>query len=204
MTTIPITSAKLNVVFPQGKLPAIDPARPEFMLDLGGVKICAASIRKRLASWPSTPAALSYRAGSWSRAASSAWWMPDFPGSIPRPSKSAPRRPPMSDLFAEIRTARQTLRCEENRTHEAAIELRNCKDREKKAKKELDALLDELETGQSRYTLPGFDRPGVPPANGNGAHDDHQEPTDTARPKPKRRPKPCPASPEPQSPGTAG
>ena len=41
MTTIPITSAKLNVVFPQGKLPAIDPARPEFMLDLGGVKICA-------------------------------------------------------------------------------------------------------------------------------------------------------------------
>jgi hypothetical protein len=36
---IPITSAKLNVVFPEGKLPAIDPGAPEFILELGGVAI---------------------------------------------------------------------------------------------------------------------------------------------------------------------
>jgi hypothetical protein len=39
MTRIPITSAKLNVVFPEGKLPAIDPADPAFVLMLGGVEI---------------------------------------------------------------------------------------------------------------------------------------------------------------------
>lgn len=32
----------------------------------------------------------------------------------------------------------------------------------------LDALLDELETGQSRYPLPGFDRLELPPEGGNG------------------------------------
>jgi len=75
-----------------------------------------------------------------------------------------------TDLISEIRAARALLRDEENRTHEAAIELRNCKDREKKAKVELDRLLDELETGVSRYTLPGFDRLDIPAAAGNGQH----------------------------------
>ena len=41
-------------------------------------------------------------------------------------------------------------------------------DRERKARKELDALLDELETSQSRYPLPGFDRLELPPEGGNG------------------------------------
>lgn len=34
-----IPSAKLTVVFPEGKLPAIDPADPAFVLVLGGVEI---------------------------------------------------------------------------------------------------------------------------------------------------------------------
>ena len=59
----------------------------------------------------------------------------------------------MPDLIAQIRAARAVLRAEEGRTHDAAVELRNCKDREKRAKLELDALLDELETGRSRYPL---------------------------------------------------
>jgi hypothetical protein len=41
MNRITIQGAKLNVVFPEGKLPAIDPANPEFVLDLGGVEIHA-------------------------------------------------------------------------------------------------------------------------------------------------------------------
>jgi hypothetical protein len=36
-----IPSAKLSVVFPEGFLPAIDPATPEFALVLGGVEIGA-------------------------------------------------------------------------------------------------------------------------------------------------------------------
>ena len=39
MKRIPIASAKLNVVFPEGKLPAINPGDPAFVLDLGGVEI---------------------------------------------------------------------------------------------------------------------------------------------------------------------
>jgi hypothetical protein len=39
LTRITITSAKLNVVFPEGKLPAISPNNPEFTLDLGGTEI---------------------------------------------------------------------------------------------------------------------------------------------------------------------
>jgi hypothetical protein len=75
-----------------------------------------------------------------------------------------------TDLIAEIRSARARLRSEENRTHDAAIELQNCKRREKQAKGELDALLDELESGQSRYPLPGFDPLEIPePEGGNGA-----------------------------------
>jgi hypothetical protein len=34
-----IVNAKLSVVFPEGKLPAIDPADPAFVLVLGGVEI---------------------------------------------------------------------------------------------------------------------------------------------------------------------
>jgi len=36
---IDIGSAKLNVVFPEGKLPAIDPNNPSFTLVLGGFEI---------------------------------------------------------------------------------------------------------------------------------------------------------------------
>jgi hypothetical protein len=34
-----IASAKLSVVFPEGKLPTIDPADPAFVLVLGGLEI---------------------------------------------------------------------------------------------------------------------------------------------------------------------
>jgi len=64
-----------------------------------------------------------------------------------------------AQVLAAIRSARARLREEENRTHEAAIELRNCKEREKKAKVELDRLLDELETGVPTQPQPGLDRP---------------------------------------------
>ena len=37
--TIPISSAKINVLFKAGQLPSIDPANPEFALDLGGMRI---------------------------------------------------------------------------------------------------------------------------------------------------------------------
>ena len=63
-------------------------------------------------------------------------------------------RPPMSDLIGEIRSARQLLREEESRTHDAAIELQNCKQRERKARGELDALLDALEGGERCPLLP--------------------------------------------------
>ena len=39
MRRLDIASAKLSVVFPEGKLPAIDPADPAFVLVLGGVEI---------------------------------------------------------------------------------------------------------------------------------------------------------------------
>jgi hypothetical protein len=39
MNRIDIGSAKLNVVFPEGKLPAIDPNNPSFVLALGGFEI---------------------------------------------------------------------------------------------------------------------------------------------------------------------
>jgi hypothetical protein len=41
MRRLYIPSAKLSVVFPEGFLPAIDPATPEFALVLGGVEIGA-------------------------------------------------------------------------------------------------------------------------------------------------------------------
>ncbi len=39
MKRIDIPSAKLTVVFPEGKLPAIDPANPVFVLVLGSLEI---------------------------------------------------------------------------------------------------------------------------------------------------------------------
>ena len=39
MNRIEIASAKLNVVFREGSLPAISPDDPSFLLDLGGVQI---------------------------------------------------------------------------------------------------------------------------------------------------------------------
>jgi hypothetical protein len=38
MRRLDIVNAKLSVVFPEGKLPAIDPADPAFVLVLGGVE----------------------------------------------------------------------------------------------------------------------------------------------------------------------
>jgi hypothetical protein len=39
MKRVDIVSAKLSVVFPEGKLPAIDPVNPAFVLVLGGLEI---------------------------------------------------------------------------------------------------------------------------------------------------------------------
>ncbi len=39
MKRINITSAKMSVVFPEGKLPAIDPNNPEFLLLLGSMEV---------------------------------------------------------------------------------------------------------------------------------------------------------------------
>jgi hypothetical protein len=39
MKRIDITNAKLAIVFPEGKLPALDPADPAFVLALGGIEI---------------------------------------------------------------------------------------------------------------------------------------------------------------------
>ena len=41
MTTLTITSAKLNIVLPAGKLPDVDPQDPRIVVDLGGTKIYA-------------------------------------------------------------------------------------------------------------------------------------------------------------------
>jgi hypothetical protein len=54
MRRIDIGSAKLAVVFPEGKLPAIDPNDPAFVLQLGGFQIAAkvnAKATRKLASW---------------------------------------------------------------------------------------------------------------------------------------------------------
>ena len=39
MKRVDIASAKLTVIFPAGKLPAIDPADPAFVLVIGGLEI---------------------------------------------------------------------------------------------------------------------------------------------------------------------
>jgi hypothetical protein len=51
---IDIGSAKLAVVFPEGKLPGIDPASPEFVLFLDGFQIAAKvnpKAARKLAAW---------------------------------------------------------------------------------------------------------------------------------------------------------
>ncbi len=71
-----------------------------------------------------------------------------------------------NELITQIRAARQLLRQEEERTHDAAVELQNCRKREKSARGELDALLDTLEKGvDPRYPL----FPEQPQANGQAA-----------------------------------
>jgi len=53
--TVAIPSAKLNVVFKAGALPRVDHNRPEFLLDLGGVKIAvkvSAKAARKLAVHP--------------------------------------------------------------------------------------------------------------------------------------------------------
>ena len=102
----------------------------------------------------------------------------------------------MSSLIDEIRTAR--LASEEARTHEAAIELRNCKDREQMARTGLTAL-DELETGESRYTLPGFDRPEAPSENSNGQAGDGKPPVEQAVKGRRRRTRPRESRSHPQA-----
>jgi hypothetical protein len=55
MKRVDIASAKLNVVFPEGKLPAIDPADPAFVLVLGGLEIRGkvnAKAARKLAAHP--------------------------------------------------------------------------------------------------------------------------------------------------------
>jgi hypothetical protein len=50
---IPILAIKANIVFPEGKLPTIDPANPAFVLQLGPVEISGkvnAKAARRLAA----------------------------------------------------------------------------------------------------------------------------------------------------------
>lgn len=54
MMTVKIESAKLTVVFPQGKLPRIDPLKPEFQINLGGTTIWVsinAKAARKLQTW---------------------------------------------------------------------------------------------------------------------------------------------------------
>ena len=54
MNRIDIGSAKLNVVFREGELPSIDPAKPEFVLALGGFEIHGKinpKAARKLAAW---------------------------------------------------------------------------------------------------------------------------------------------------------
>jgi len=76
----------------------------------------------------------------------------------------------MSELIDEIRVARETVVLLESETSESGRLLRLSKEKLRKARGELDTLLQELCTGQSRYALPGFDRivPGNGQASGNG------------------------------------
>jgi hypothetical protein len=76
----------------------------------------------------------------------------------------------MSNLIDEILAARDSLRAAEDRATDASRQLRSCKASVEAAKTELDLLLDELKTGQSRYPLLERFAP-----NGEAiTHDEHQ------------------------------
>lgn len=82
----------------------------------------------------------------------------------------------MSNLIEDIARANDELRRIEDETSEAGFRLQDCKRRLRQARTELDTLITELSTNQSRYPL--FERIEVSP---NGTHDEHQRgPTDRA------------------------
>ena len=73
----------------------------------------------------------------------------------------------MSNLIDEIRVAHAELRRTEDETTEAAVRLRTCKEVERKARQELDALLDALENNGVDGRYPLFPE-AEPAAAGNG------------------------------------
>jgi hypothetical protein len=87
----------------------------------------------------------------------------------------------MISLIDEIDAARRDLLHREKEAVEASRVLRACKAAKRQAKAELDVLLEELCTGESRYPLLGFDPLVTPRQNGNGTHDEFQRgPTEFA------------------------
>ena len=87
MKRVDLASAKLTVVFPEGKLPAIDPADPAFVLVLGGLEILGKvnpKAARKLAQHRAVPSCK----GSWSpRGANWTSSTRGSPGSIPRPKR---------------------------------------------------------------------------------------------------------------------
>jgi hypothetical protein len=83
----------------------------------------------------------------------------------------------MSNLIDDIRRAREELRKRELEASQAGYTLKMCRDTAGKARAALDELLDELETGRSRYPI--FER-----IERNGTHDEHQR-GPTAFPEPQ-------------------
>ncbi len=63
----------------------------------------------------------------------------------------------MSDLITEIAAARESVIRLEEETSEAGHRLSLSREKLRKARGELDTLLQELVSGVSRYPLPGFD-----------------------------------------------
>jgi hypothetical protein len=54
MTTIAVSAVKATIVFPEGKLPVIDPNDPQLEIRLGGLSIAAkvnAKAARKLATW---------------------------------------------------------------------------------------------------------------------------------------------------------
>ncbi len=78
----------------------------------------------------------------------------------------------MSDLITEIAAARESVIRLESETSEAGHRLSLSREKLRKARGELDTLLQELVSGKSRYPLPGFDRLNLGDAAGNGQADE--------------------------------
>jgi hypothetical protein len=74
----------------------------------------------------------------------------------------------MNDLIDDIRRAREELRKRELETSQAGYTLKMARATAEKARHALDELLDELETGRSRYPI--FERI----TRSNGTADEHQ------------------------------